>query len=145
MLRQEIRAFIEAGVDTITPSVRFNSGRITELNSKRSNQYPYVWLESLSRTGLPNSGFSWLINIHIAKKDKPGSKPEEYEAIVDECDLIAQQLMPQYKLLLEGSGYTNLTLEDGEICDPFIHRHADDTTGVILSFNIQDFSPTDVC
>lgn len=143
MLRNEIREFIQAGVNALSPSIKFNSGRITEFNSARDNDYPFIWLESLSRAGLPNTGSMWNVVLHIAKKDQAGSTPEQYEAIVDDCDWIAQQLMPQYRLLI--SGYNQLMLEEGETVDPFIHKHADDTTGVILTLSLLDFSPAPVC
>lgn len=137
MKREEIRAFIKSGVDALSPSIKFNSGRITEFNSQRSNEYPYAWLESLSIEGV-----TWSIQIHVAKKDKPDSIAEQYEKIIDECDYIAQQLLMQLKIIL--SGYDQLVIQnDGR--DPFVHRHADDTSGVILSFEIEDFSPTNVC
>jgi len=145
MRREDLRAFISAGVDELSPTVQFNSGRITEFNSKRSNKYPFIWLESLARTPIAN-GLVWNIVLHIAKKDKMDSSPEQYEKIIDECDYIAQQLMAQYKLLLEG--YDQLVIEAGSEngnAEPFIHRHADDTSGVILSFELQDFSPANVC
>jgi len=137
MRREEIRAFIKAGVDALSPSIKFNSGRITEFNSQRSNEYPYTWLESLSITGV-----TWNIIIHVAKKDKPDSIADQYEKIVDECDYIAQQLLSQYKIQLTGYNQLEL-LNDGR--EPFIHKHADDTSGVILSFEINDYSPTNVC
>lgn len=139
MKREEIRAFLKAGVDAVASNIKFNSGRITEFNSSRNNEYPYVWSEPLSI-----SGVNWQVSIHIAKKDAAGSTPEQYESIVDECDLIAQQLLSQYKIQL--TGYDNLFIDPtNPERNPFIHRHADDTSGVVLSFEIQDFSPTDVC
>lgn len=146
MKRSEVRDFIEAGVDALTPAIGFNSGRISEFNSVRSNDYPFVWLESLSSgvelldSGLPYDG--WNIAIHIAKKDAAGSKPEEYERIVDECDYIGQQLVKQYNNIV--SGYTTVTL-DNISRDPFIHRHADDLTGIILSFTLNAPDTTNLC
>ncbi len=146
MRREDLRSYIKSGVDALSPSIKFNSGRITEFNSQRNNEYPYVWLESLSSapevTDAGQSFDVWAIIIHVAKKDKPDSIPEQYEALVDECDYIAQQLWSQYNTILSTS--TKLTLTGGAR-DPFIHKHADDTTGVILTFSIQDFSPTPIC
>lgn len=137
MKREEIRAFQKAGVDAISNSIKFNSGRITEFNSSRSNEYPYVWAEPLSIIGNV-----WSAVIHIAKKDKIDSTPEQYEQVVDECDYIAQQLLIQYRLLL--TAYPKLVIQN-DSREPFIHKHADDTSGVILSFDIEDFDPTNVC
>jgi hypothetical protein len=146
MRREEIRAYIKSGVDALSPAISFNSGRITEFNSERSNEYPYVWLESLSSSpDVADSGASydlWAIVLHVAKKDDIDSKPEQYEAIIDECDYIAQQLWSQYNTILSTS---NKLILSGGVREPFIHKHADDTTGVILSFTIQDFSPVPIC
>lgn len=139
MKREEIRAFLKAGVDAVASNIKFNSGRITEFNSSRNNEYPYVWSEPLSITGN-----NWQVIIHIAKKDKIDSLPEQYETLIDECDLIAQQLLSQYRLQL--TGYDKLVIDPANPTrEPFIHRHADDTSGVVLSFEIQDFDPTNVC
>jgi hypothetical protein len=146
MKRSEVRAFIKSGVDAIAPSIPFNSGRISEFNSERSNEYPFIWLESLSSSvelldsGLPYD--AWSIALHIAKKDAAGSSPAEYETIVDQCDFIGQQLVKQYNAIV--SGYTTVTL-DGITRDPFIHRHADDLTGIILSFTLNAPDTTNLC
>lgn len=143
MKRSEIRAFIKSGVDTLSPKITFNSGRITEFNSNRSNEYPYVWLESLSG-GDPSEAVeqTWNVAMHIAKLDKADSSPEQYEALIDECDEIAQRLVIQYRNQLNGSN--RLVIGDATR-DPFIHKHADDTTGVILTFTITDYLPIPIC
>lgn len=146
MKREEVRAFIKSGVDALSPSIKFNSGRITEFNSHRSNDYPYIWLESLNVTanrtvsGLPVQ--TWAIVLHIAKLDKSDSTPEQYEALVDECDYIGQQLWIQYDHTLSDS--VTMSIETGTR-EPFIHRHADNTSGVIFSFELTDYNPTNVC
>lgn len=146
MKRSEVRDFIESGVEALSPSMPFNSGRITEFNSARDNEYPFVWLESLStdteilEQGLPYD--NWQIVIHIAKKDTRGSSPKEYEAVVDSCDEIGQQLVKQYNNLV--TGYSLVTLE-GVTRDPFIHKQADDTSGVILSFTLRAPDTTNLC
>lgn len=137
MKRSDIRAFLESGVNNLANTMRFNSGRITEFNSDRSNEYPYAWLEPLVK-----QGNTWLVILHIAKKDKMDSSPKEYEAIVDECDFIAEQLLRKYQITF--STYPQLTIEN-DTRTPFIHKHADDTSGVILTFDLLDFSPSDVC
>lgn len=146
MTREEVRAFIKSGVDALDQTIDFASGRITEFNSGRSNEYPFIWLESLSTdvdilaTGLPYD--NWQIALHIAKKDAAGSSPEEYEGIIDVCDLIAQQLIKKYNNIV--SGYTLVTLSNVSR-QPFIHKHADDLTGVILSFTLGSPDTTNLC
>lgn len=137
MTRTEAREFLEKGVNALAETVKFNSGRITEFNSARSNEYPFVWLEPLSK-----QGNTWQVRLNIAKKDKSDSKPEEYEAVVDACDLIAQFLISKYKMTL--STYPAVTMEN-DSREPFYHKHADDTSGVILTFDLLDFQPTPVC
>jgi hypothetical protein len=143
--RTEVREFVKAGAEALEKKVSFGSGRITELNSTRSNVYPFVWLESLSTdpilvNSVPFDG--WNIKIHIAMKDAAGSSPEEYEAIVDKCDLIGQKLMLQYNTIIEG--YATSTI-DGISRVPFIHKQADDTSGIILSFTLNAPDLTSIC
>jgi hypothetical protein len=146
MKRNEVRDLIKAAVQAVKSSYRFNSGRPSEFNSNRSNEYPYLWLESLSRgTELSENQMpsdDWNCIIHIAKLDKTDSVSEEYEAIVDECDLIAKKVTYQINQVV--SGYKLLTLS-GINSDPFIKKHADCTTGVILSFTLTSPDKTDVC
>lgn len=146
MKREEVRALIESAVSATNSSYRFNSGRITEFNSNRSNEYPYLWLESLSReTDIDDQQRpfdNWNCVIHIANLDEPGSPPEIYEPIIDECDLIAKRFT--YQLNQVVSSYKLITLS-GLICDPFQHLQADNTSGVILSFTLSMLDQTDVC
>lgn len=146
MTREEVRAFIKSGFEALSKVVPFGNGRLTEFNSHRSNTYPSGWLESLSATtALTESNLpydDWNIVIHIAEKDFAGSKPEQYEAIVDRCDLIAQQLVKKYNAIV--TGYKLVTLSSIER-NPFIHKQADDTTGVILSFTLTAPDTTNVC
>lgn len=146
MKRNEVRDLIKAAVQAVKSSYRFNSGRPSEFNSNRSNEYPYLWLESLSRgTELSENQMpsdDWNCIIHIAKLDKSDSVSEEYEAIVDECDLIAKKVTYQLNQVI--SGHKLLTLS-GINSDPFIKKHADCTTGVILSFTLTSPDKTDVC
>lgn len=146
MKRSEVRDFIESGVNTLAPSAKFNSGRITEFNSARDNEYPFVWLESLSvsrsNTGTGAPSDDWAIALHIVKKDAAGSSPEEYEAIVDECDEIARLLSKQYNTVLQASLNVVIATESR---DPFIHKHADDTTGVIYSFTLRTWDNSVLC
>jgi len=148
MTRAEVRAFIESGIDNLNQSgevIQFNSGRITEFNSPRSNVYPFCWLESLSTdTDLINSlpFDNWQIVIHVAAKDSQDSKAEQYEAIVDSCDVIAQKLVKKYNDVV--SGYKLVTIS-GVNRTPFIKKHADNTSGVILSFTLISPDQTNLC
>lgn len=146
MTREETRALIESAVHDTNPSYRFNSGRITEFNSNRSNEYPYLWLESLSRTTdideQQRPFDNWNCVIHVANLDEPGSPPEIYEPICDECDLIAKRFT--YRLNQVVSGFKIVTITSIS-CDPFHHKQADRTSGVILSFTLNIPDLTDVC
>jgi len=147
MKRSECRAFILSAVNAVSTSYRFNSGRITEFNSGRSNVYPFLWLESLSTSTTINPATqnpyeAWNVVIHVADLDKADSKPEQYEAIVDKCDLIAQTLVTQFRIDLMYSDLVELQDINRE---PFIKRQADNTTGVILSFTLIDYNSTNVC
>lgn len=140
MKREEIRAFVKAGVDAVATNIPFNSGRISQFASQLNNTYPYVWSEPLTI-----QGNTWSVSLLIANLDKLDSLPEQYEAIVDECDLIAQKLISQYRIQL--SGYDNLFIDPTNPSrEPFIKTNSPDCiSGVTLTFEIQDFDPTDVC
>lgn len=146
MKRREIKAFIKSGVDALSPSIRFNTGRLTEFNSQRSNEYPYIWLETIGNTGdftanqLPVD--DWEPVIYIAKKDAVDSSPEQYEEIIDQCDEIAQKLKYQLNQVVEG--YKLVTLS-GFAREPFVKKFADCLSGVMLSFTINSPDQTNVC
>lgn len=147
MKRSEVRGFIRLGIEALSNAYAFNSGRVSEFNSNRSNTYPFLWLESLSTSTSINASTtnpfeSWNVVIHVADLDKADSTPVEYEAIVDACDLIAQQLIRQYNINLM---YSDLTVIEGITREPFIHKHADNTTGVILAFTLTDYNSTNLC
>jgi hypothetical protein len=140
MTRRQVRDFIKAGVNAINPQMPFGSGKITEWNSNRSNEYPGTWLELgtpdtelVTATNMPFDNTP--IRLHIGKKDAAGSSPDEYEALVDECDEIAQQLIFQYNNSVIGY---KLAVISSISREPFYHRHADDITGVILIFTLTD-------
>ncbi len=146
MRREEVRDLIESAVNATNSSYRFNSGRISEFNSNRSNEYPYLWLESLSReTDIDEQQRpfdDWNCVIHIANLDTPGSPPEIYEPICDECDLIAKRFTYQLNQVVSGFKIVTITAIS---CDPFHHLQADNTSGVILSFTLNIPDLTDVC
>lgn len=144
MKRSEIREFLKDGADAV--NLPFEAGRITEFNSFRSNEYPMAWLQTLQpSTEIVQPGYpydEWQVIIHIAQLDKVDSSPSEYEAIVDECDLYAQKFIK--KINDEVSGYALITLS-GISREPFIKKHADCLTGVILSFNLSSPDTTNLC
>lgn len=146
MKRREVRMFLLGAINGTNDSINFNSGRITEFNSQRNNQYPYAWLESLKVDTEILNGMApidtWDVVLHIAKKDDQGSKAEEYEEIVDQCDEIAQVL--NYQINNVASGYKTITMSDVSR-EPFIKKHADCTTGVILSMRLIIPDKTNVC
>lgn len=146
MTRREVKAFIKSGVSALTPSIRFNTGRITEFNSQRSNDYPYIWLETIGNTGDFNDNQmpidDWEPVIHIAKKDAVDSSPEQYEEIIDQCDEIAQKL--KYQLNQVVSGYKLVTLTSFSR-EPFVKKFADCLSGVTLSFTLTSPDKTNVC
>jgi hypothetical protein len=146
MKRSEVKTFIEAGINALGLNIGFGSGRISEFNKARNNTYPTAWLETLETVpeitpqGLPID--NWQVNLHILKKDAQDSSADQYEAIIDECDEIAQKLMNKYNN--EVSGYKLVTIQ-GYSRTPFIKDHADVLTGVLLSFTINAPDTTDVC
>jgi hypothetical protein len=146
MKRREVRLFLLEAINGTNETINFNSGRITEFNSQRNNTYPYAWLESLKVDTEMFTSLApvdtWDVVLHIAKKDDPGSKAEEYEEIVDQCDEIAQTL--NYQINNVASGYKTITMSDVSR-EPFIKKHADCTTGVILSLRLKIPDKTNVC
>jgi hypothetical protein len=146
MKRTEVKEFIQSGIDELGIAIDFGTGRISEFNSDRSRTYPCIWMEPLetkvniSASGLPYD--DWSVVLHIAKKDAADSKPEDYEALVDSCDEIAQQLAKKYNDIV--SGYKTATLS-GISRKPFIKKNADELSGVILSFSLKAPDSTNWC
>lgn len=144
MTRAEVRAFIKAGVDALEKVAEFRNGMISDFNSEPDKPYPYVWLESLARTEeVANVKLqTWNVVIHIAFKDELPSKPEVYEGLKDKADAIASQLCDIYDRGLRKSSLVTMPTRNIE---PFHKRHADVTTGVILSFDLNTPSNTVFC
>jgi len=148
MKRSEIRAFLKAGVDALTPPPpEFGSGLITDFNSNRSHTYPSVWQNVKPvDVDLPepmNAPLDeWDIELIIAQKDALDSAHEVYEGIVDEADLIAQKLTYQYRNVT--SGYKLIQISSIKR-EPFIKKYADCLTGVKLTFTITANDKTNVC
>lgn len=146
MKREEVRDLIGSAINALSEKVSFNSGRISEFNSERENEYPFAWLESLSRETSFNENQmpfdDWGCIMHFVKLDQPGSPPEDYEHLVDECDLLAKQFIYQLNQVVSGSNIITLS---GLTSDPKIQKHADRTSGVILSFTLNIPDLTDVC
>lgn len=148
MTRTELRAYIDAGILTLIESFSYGSGRITEWNSDRGNSYPMIWLDEeqlipgteLTEGMAPMD--NWPIRLHIGRKDSIDSSPSQYNTLIDACDLTAQKLIYIYNNTLDG-------YEDVKISDitrpPFIKKHADCLTGVILSFTLVDPDKTNIC
>lgn len=143
MTRPEVKEFIESGAQLL--QMPFDTGRISEFNSNRSNTYPFVFLETVSvQTTLTNSipTDTFSIKIHVLSKDRIDSSNSEYEDLIDQADVIAQKLVKRYNDIL--SNY-NLVTITGISRIPFIKKHADCLTGVLLSFSLlsQDTSGCD--
>ena len=150
MKRSEVRDFLEYGIIALT-DVTYGSGRISEWNSNRNRVYPMAWIESLSvSTELSNGQLpydNWNIKIHIVKKDSADSIETQYEALVDDCDYMAQQLIHEYNTIINENRtvtYKLVTIE-GISRDPKIKKNADDVTGVVLSFTLRAPDTTNLC
>lgn len=147
MKRSEVRNLIQTAVNSISPAVRFNSGLLTFFNSNRSNKYPYVFQEVANVTpDFPNTNLaptnSWNIILHCADLDTADSIPDQYELIVDSMDELAAKLITKLNEVV--SGYKNIKIE-GVDRTPFIKKHADILSGVILSFSITEVDKTNYC
>lgn len=147
MKRSEVRQFVKSAVNELSVSVQFNSGRLTEFNSTLNKGFPYVWLEPLQASpALIANNFqpidTWTAIIHIAKLDKADSTEDQYEGIVDECDYLAQRLTNIINNNLEDSKDITLSAISRV---PFIKKHADCLTGVILTLTLVIPDRTDVC
>ncbi len=147
MKREEIREFLKDGVNALDPPLEFGYGRLSEFNpASVKGSFPMVWqLTSSVTTELANQSpvDSWSIELLIAEKDRMDSSAEEYEHIIDDCDLIAQKLVYQYRNSVEG--YKNVTLSGFER-EPFVKTNgAAVMSGVKLTFTILVQNKTNVC
>ena len=145
MTRAEVRTFLEDGVNALTPVPEFGSGRVSEFNSIRSHDYPAVWqITAQASTDVLNQApvDSWDIDLIVAQIDKEDSSPEQYEHIIDDCDLIAQKLVYQYRAIAEGFRLTQIR---GVIREPFVKKYADCLSGVNLKFTLVVQNQTNVC
>lgn len=143
MTRAEAKEFIQSGPELY--QIPFDTGRISEFNSNRSNTYPYVWLETMSATtSLLNSipTDTYVVKLHILSKDSIDSSNSDYESLIDEADQVARRLIKRYNDIL--NEYTLVTISNISRV-PFIKKHADCLTGVLLTFNliVQDTSGCD--
>jgi hypothetical protein len=145
MTRGEIRSFLEDGIILLT-DVTYGSGRVSEFNSNRSRVYPMCWIESLSvSTELTDNELpinAWNVNVHVAKKDLADSVESQYEALIDDCDELAQQLIKYYNSQVSGFKLVTIT---GITRNPFIKKNADCLSGVILSFTLNSPDTTNLC
>lgn len=149
MNRSQIRAFLQAGVTAVDSNLDFGSGRISEWNSARDNTYPGVWWESIvtDSSDLTNQVLpldEWPLRLHIGKLDSADSSAEQYEAIIDECHTLAQQLIHQYSQIQSNPYYSSVSIT-GISREPFVKKNSDRVTGVILSFTLTDPDKTNLC
>lgn len=147
MKRSEVRAFIKSAVNSVSPAVRFNSGLLTFFNSNRENKYPYVFMESANVSpDFPNTNLaptnSWNIILHCADLDRADSIPDQYELIVDDMDELAAELIAKINQVT--SGYKDIKIESVDRT-PFVKKHADILSGVILTFTIIEVDKTNYC
>jgi hypothetical protein len=147
MKRSELRSFVQSGVSAINPQLAFDSGKLTDFNSNRNNEYPKVFYESVQEVpvDLVNEILpldQWPVILHIGKKDSMDSIPNQYELLIDECDEVAQKLIRQYNLVLSDSEKVTVS---GYTRQPFVKKHADCITGVILSFTLNVPDQTNLC
>lgn len=147
MKRSEVRTLIKSVVDSFSPATSFDSGLLTFFNSNRSNKYPYVFQEASSVSAdLTNVNLApvntWPIILHFADLDKMDSIPSQYEPIVDSMDELAAKFIVKLNEVI--SGYKTLTIEGIER-EPFVKKHADILSGVILTFTIVEVDKTNYC
>ncbi len=83
---------------------------------------------------------AWQIRLHIARLDAMDSLPDQYEAIIDECDSIAQTLQFKYNQIVSGSNL--ITMSDISRV-PYVKKYEDCVTGVLLSFSLNGPDKTD--
>ena len=146
MKRSEVRTFIKTGVNAITPVLDFSEGKPDDWNAARDNTYPGVLsvLEEndtdLESNSAPQD--TWKIKLIIANIDKLDSNPEQYEDIVDNCDVIAQKLVYKYRNIV--SGYKLITM-DSISRKRFVKKYADCLTGIELTFDLHAPDQTNVC
>lgn len=156
MKREEVRAFLKAGVDAVKLS--FDAGRLSEFNKVADKGFPFAWIYELqAASDFGGSGATliddWSVTIRIVKQDKADSIQDEYEHIIDDCDHIARQLIWQYNRILQTS--TSISTANQNIYKlitisqitrpPVIKWGADVMTGVDLVMNLNSPDKTDVC
>jgi hypothetical protein len=148
MNRTEVRAFIQEGVNQLTPVVEFNEGELSDFAAQRSNRYPstFLYLESTS-TEITKSApvDSWKIVLAIFRIDKLDSLPNVYEDLVDSCDTMAQKLVYKYRNIV--SGYKLASIENVSR-SKFVKSPKygpDCLTGVELEFTLMAPDQTNVC
>jgi len=139
---------VKAGVDALTPVLEFGCGLISDFNIKPDKTLPQIWQELRAVEGTNASSQApvddWDIRLHIAQLDKTDSTPDQYNQIIDACDLVAQQLLAQYNVILSDRTYRKVTLSD-RVREPFVKKHAHVMSGVILRFTINAPDSTVVC
>lgn len=148
MKRSEVREFIRQGVVAVhEPDFSYTFGLLTEWDAKRDNIYPCIFNPSLEVSTSINTQSSppfdsWQVQLYVVKKDRMDSVSDEYEPTIDECDLVAQKLMYQFRKIIDGY---DLTMIVNSTRKPWIKKNADCCTGVLLEFIIENQDKTDVC
>ncbi len=149
MTRTEIRTFVRDGFYAIAPTMDFGSGLLSFFNSNRSWAYPMGFHVTAEDPGDVSTNLdfsapldSWNIDLRIAKLGAMDLTPDEYEPLIDECDLIAQKLIYQYRNVI--LGYKKITM-DSVRRTPFVKRQADCLVGIQLTFTINAPDQTSVC
>lgn len=167
MKREDVKTFLKDGCNAVNCS--FDAGRLTEFNSLQDKSFPFVWWETeeLDNDSFGGTGSTLIddraITLHISKQDTMDSLQEEYENIVNECDQIARKLLWQYNRVLysdsssvsatatlsdnttlKRSAYSRITLKSISRT-PFIKKHGDCLSGIILKFVINSPDLVNVC
>ena len=146
MTRSELREFLASGVNALTPPPVFASGLYTFFNSNRDWEYPIVFQETAPvgteylQTGAPVD--SWEVVLWVAKLTKVDAVPDDYEPLIDDCDLIAQKLIYQYRVKI--AGYKNASITSAQR-EPFVKKNADCLAGVTIRFTVVSSNTENLC
>ncbi len=154
MTRAEVRTFIKAGVDAMNPVLEFGSGLLSEFAAKSDKTLPQVWQELRPVEGTNTAGGvpidEWDIRLHIAiGHNRQDIVSDDYEPVIDACDLVAQKLIAQYNFILAGNADPSLNYKLVALSErkrePFTKKFPNVMSGVLLTFTITAPDKTDVC
>lgn len=148
MTRAEVRAFIKTGAESIDPPSNFYEGLISDFAHVRTNEYPAILFvfESVD-SDIPKSAplDDWDIKLYVVKQDRLDSISSVYEALVDECDLMAQKLVYKYRNIVSGYKLVSMSSTTRNRLIKTPRLGADCLTGVELLFKLTAPDQTDVC